>query len=70
MGLFDVGGKFKPRNVAGVKSSRFIEPHDIEFSGSSPEHMKLILGNMLSERAAVSAYMVKKRNAQTRNVAD
>ena len=44
--------------------------HDIEFSGSSPEHMKLILGNMLSERAAVSAYMVKKRNAQTRNVAD
>ena len=30
MGLFDVGGKFKPRNVAGVKSSRFIEPHDCE----------------------------------------
>jgi hypothetical protein len=21
MGLFDVGGKFKPRNVAGVKSA-------------------------------------------------
>lgn len=30
MGLFDVGGKFKPRNVAGVKSTRFIEPHDCE----------------------------------------
>jgi hypothetical protein len=30
MGLFDVGGKFKPRNVAGVQSSRFIEPHDCE----------------------------------------
>jgi len=30
MGLFDVGGKFKPRNVAGVKESRFIEPHDCE----------------------------------------
>ena len=30
MGLFDVGGKFKPRHVAGIKSSRFIEPHDCE----------------------------------------
>lgn len=30
MGLFDVGGKFKPRNVAGVTSARFIEPHDCE----------------------------------------
>jgi hypothetical protein len=30
MGLFDVGGKFKPRYVAGVKNSRFIEPHDCE----------------------------------------
>ena len=30
MGLFDVGGKFKPRNVAGVKNTRFIEPHDCE----------------------------------------
>ena len=30
MGLFDVGGKFKPRNVAGVASTRFIEPHDCE----------------------------------------
>ena len=30
MGLFDIGGKFKPRNVAGVKNSRFIEPHDCE----------------------------------------
>ena len=30
MGLFDVGGNFKPRHVAGVKSSRFIEPHDCE----------------------------------------
>lgn len=30
MGLFDVGGKFKPRNVAGVKSARFIEPHGFE----------------------------------------
>lgn len=30
MGLFDVGGKFKPRNVAGVKTARFIEPHDCE----------------------------------------
>lgn len=30
MGLFDIGGKFKPRNVAGVKESRFIEPHGCE----------------------------------------
>lgn len=30
MGLFDVGGKFKPRNVAGVKECRFIEPHGCE----------------------------------------
>lgn len=30
MGLFDVGGKFKPRNVAGVESTRFIEPHGFE----------------------------------------
>jgi hypothetical protein len=30
VGLFDVGGRFKPRNVAGVKNSRFIEPHDCE----------------------------------------
>lgn len=30
MALFDIGGKFKPRNVAGVKNSRFIEPHDCE----------------------------------------
>jgi len=30
MGLFDVGGKFKPRNVAGMKTTRFIEPHDCE----------------------------------------
>lgn len=30
MGLFDVGHKFKPRFVAGVKNSRFIEPHDCE----------------------------------------
>lgn len=30
MGLFDVGGKFKPRHVAGVESARFIEPHDCE----------------------------------------
>lgn len=30
MGLFDVGGKFKPRNVAGVASARFIEPHGCE----------------------------------------
>lgn len=30
MGLFDIGGKFKPSNVAGVKESRFIEPHDCE----------------------------------------
>lgn len=30
MGLFDIGGKVKPRNVAGVKNSRFIEPHDCE----------------------------------------
>ena len=28
--LFGIGGKFKPRNVAGVKESRFIEPHDCE----------------------------------------
>jgi len=30
MGLFDIGGSFKPRNVAGIKESRFIEPHDRE----------------------------------------
>jgi hypothetical protein len=30
MGLFDVGDNFKPRNVAGVNSSRFIEPHGCE----------------------------------------
>lgn len=30
MGLFDVGQSFKPRNVAGVKSTRFIEPHGCE----------------------------------------
>ena len=29
-GLFDIGGKFKPRNVAGVENARFIEPHDCE----------------------------------------
>ena len=29
MGLFDIGG-FKPAHVAGVKSSRFIEPHDCQ----------------------------------------
>ena len=29
-GLFDIGGKFKPRNVAGVENTRFIEPHDCE----------------------------------------
>ena len=30
MGLFDVGQTFKPRYVAGVKESRFIEPHGCE----------------------------------------
>jgi len=30
MGLFDIGGAFKPRNVCGMKQSRFIEPHDCE----------------------------------------
>jgi hypothetical protein len=30
MGLFDVGQSFKPRNVAGVKQTRFIEPHGCE----------------------------------------
>lgn len=30
MGLFDIGGSFKPAHVAGIKSSRFIEPHDWE----------------------------------------
>lgn len=29
-GLFDIGGKFKPRNVAGVENARFIEPRDCE----------------------------------------
>ena len=29
MGIFDIGG-FKPAHVAGVKSSRFIEPHDCQ----------------------------------------
>lgn len=28
--LFKIGGSFKPRHVAGVKASRFIEPHDCE----------------------------------------
>lgn len=28
--LFKLGGSFKPRNVAGVANSRFIEPHDCE----------------------------------------
>jgi hypothetical protein len=28
--LFKIGGSFKPRHVAGVKQSRFIEPHDCE----------------------------------------
>lgn len=28
--LFSVGGNFKPRNVAGVKQTRFIEPHGCE----------------------------------------
>jgi hypothetical protein len=30
MGLFDIGGNFKPRHVAGVTQSRFIEPHGCE----------------------------------------
>jgi len=30
MGIFSVGGNFKPMHVAGVKNSRFIEPHDCE----------------------------------------
>lgn len=30
MGLFDVGQTFKPRHVAGVEQSRFIEPHGCE----------------------------------------
>ena len=30
MGLFDVGQRFKPRHVAGVQASRFIEPHGCE----------------------------------------
>lgn len=29
-GLFDIGGNFKPRFVAGVEATRFIEPHDCE----------------------------------------
>lgn len=29
-GLFNLGGTFKPRNVCGMKQSRFIEPHDCE----------------------------------------
>ena len=36
MGLFDLGATFKPRTVAGVKGSRFIEPHD---TGDIPEHL-------------------------------
>lgn len=28
--LFNIGGKFKPRNVAGVGATRFVEPHDCE----------------------------------------
>lgn len=28
--IFKLGGAFKPRNVAGVKSARFIEPHGCE----------------------------------------
>lgn len=30
MALFDIAGAFKPRHVAGVKNSRFIEPHGCE----------------------------------------
>ena len=30
MALFNLGGTFKPRNVCGMKQSRFIEPHDCE----------------------------------------
>ena len=30
MALFDIAGSFKPRHVAGVKNSRFIEPHGCE----------------------------------------
>lgn len=29
-GLFDIGGNFKPRLVAGVEATRFIEPHGCE----------------------------------------
>lgn len=55
-----------------VKHHKIVESitHDIELSGSCTSDMKLILGNMLAERSAVSAYMIKKRiNATTRNVA-
>lgn len=46
-----------------VKHHKVVESitHDIEFSGSNPSDMKLILGNMLAERSAVSAYRVKRR---------
>jgi hypothetical protein len=30
MTLFNIGQKFKPRNVCGMAQSRFIEPHDCE----------------------------------------
>ncbi len=30
MALFDIAGAFKPRHVAGMKNSRFIEPHGCE----------------------------------------
>jgi hypothetical protein len=30
MALFDIAGSFKPRHVAGIKNSRFIEPHGCE----------------------------------------
>lgn len=43
--------------------------HDVEFSGSSSEDMKFILGNILSELSSVSKYMARK-NANTRNMAD
>ena len=45
--------------------------HDVEFSGSSPAHMKTILGSMLAERSAVTAYRIKKtQDAPARNMAD
>lgn len=47
-----------------VKHHKIVESvtHDVEFSGSSPSDMKLVLGNILAERSAVAAWRIKRKN--------